>query len=236
MEGPTLYVDLMSQPSRACALFCRLNGLPVKVRFVKLGDLEHRQPWYLEKNPLGQVPFLEDGSLRLPESAAILCYLAQKYSVAEHWYPRDLTSRAVVNSAMHWQHTTLRSGERAIVYNKVIAPARGWPSRASAADEGLVVLKRALTVLESYWLNGRPFMCGPKISLADLLCACEIQQLKLLVKAVDGEDLDSLLAGKSSVLAWHARVEQLCQPYFDDVSVALRAFSAHRAKKLASKI
>ena len=35
-----------------------------------------------------QVPVMVDGSLTLPESAAILVYLAEKYDVPEHWCPR----------------------------------------------------------------------------------------------------------------------------------------------------
>lgn len=40
---------------------------------------EHRQPAYLEINPMGKVPAIVDGELKLWESGAILLYLADQY-------------------------------------------------------------------------------------------------------------------------------------------------------------
>lgn len=38
----------------------------------------------------------------------------------------------------------------------------------------------SVQTMENYWLKNTPFVAGSKISLADLLYACEIQQLCLL--------------------------------------------------------
>lgn len=54
-------------------------GLPfeeIKVSY-RNGDL--KTPEYLAKHPLGQVPVLEDGTVTLFESYAIVAYLADKY-------------------------------------------------------------------------------------------------------------------------------------------------------------
>jgi hypothetical protein len=44
----------------------------------------------------------------------------------------------------------------------------------------LQVLRQALKDLESYWLAGgaQAFMTGQQLSTADLLCACELEQLR----------------------------------------------------------
>jgi glutathione S-transferase len=44
----------------------------------------------------------------------------------------------------------------------------------------LQVLKQALADLDSYWLQGghRPFMTGDRVSTADVLCCCELEQLR----------------------------------------------------------
>lgn len=68
-----------------------------------------------------QVPFLVDGELRLPESVAIMGYLAELYQLPAQWHPptaaagstgRDreaaLQRRAVFDAAVNWQHLTIR--------------------------------------------------------------------------------------------------------------------------------
>ncbi|MFN0301776.1 MAG: glutathione S-transferase family protein [Burkholderiales bacterium] len=49
----------------------------------------HRHPDFLQINPLGQIPVMEDGDLRLRDAQAILVYLAAKYDGTGQWYPRD---------------------------------------------------------------------------------------------------------------------------------------------------
>lgn len=55
---PLLYLDMLSQPSRAVEILCRVNGLDVERKIVRIGRGEHQTPEYLAVNPLGKVPFL----------------------------------------------------------------------------------------------------------------------------------------------------------------------------------
>lgn len=56
---------------------------------------EHKSPEFLQLNPLGQVPILEDDGLFLRDSQAILVYLAKKYG-GEAWLPSDPAGMAQV--------------------------------------------------------------------------------------------------------------------------------------------
>lgn len=49
--------------------------------------LEHKSDWFLEINPLGQLPVLEDGGQVIRDAQAILTYLAAKYDGSGKWYP-----------------------------------------------------------------------------------------------------------------------------------------------------
>ena len=44
---------------------------------------ENRSPEYLAINPMGKIPSLVDGSLKLWESNAINCYLAERFPKAK---------------------------------------------------------------------------------------------------------------------------------------------------------
>ena len=48
---------------------------------------EHKSPWFLALNPLGQLPVVRDGDLVLRDAQAILVHLASRYDAAGSWYP-----------------------------------------------------------------------------------------------------------------------------------------------------
>jgi hypothetical protein len=54
------------------------------------------------------------------------------------------------------------------------------PAVPEVASNGLQVLRQALKDLDSYWLKGgrQPFMTGQQVSTPDLLCCCELEQIK----------------------------------------------------------
>ncbi|RJG13728.1 glutathione S-transferase family protein [Pseudomonas cavernicola] len=76
-------------------LFLSLIGQHAERVSVDLRGGEHKRPAFLAINPRGQVPTLEDGSLSLGDSQAILVYLARRYA-DEHWYPLDPASQGRV--------------------------------------------------------------------------------------------------------------------------------------------
>jgi glutathione S-transferase len=69
-------------------LMLSLLGLPFERIEVDLLRGAHKQPAFLAKNPLGQVPVIEDGPVLLSDSNAILVYLASKYDESGRWLPR----------------------------------------------------------------------------------------------------------------------------------------------------
>ncbi len=58
---------------------------PVAVDFYP--GLEHKSPWFLQLNPLGQLPVIDDDGYILRDAQAILIYLASKYDPSAKWYP-----------------------------------------------------------------------------------------------------------------------------------------------------
>lgn len=93
--------------SRASIVQWYLEELEVPYEFILL-DMQaggHRQPEFLEINPMGKVPAIVDGDFQLWESGAILLYLAQKYGGS-----MSLETQAKINQWINFANATLGPG------------------------------------------------------------------------------------------------------------------------------
>ena len=100
-----LYMHPVSTVSRPVRLFIQEKKLPVTEQVVDLMTGEHMGPAYAAINASKQVPVLEEDGWILPESSAIMKYLASRFDCPE--YPKDLKERAKVDAAMDWINTML---------------------------------------------------------------------------------------------------------------------------------
>lgn len=108
-----------------------------------------------ERSPTGKVPLLIDGDLVLPETIAIIEYLADRFPDKAIW-PADLAQRALARAAaaeMHAGFSALRSH----------APMNLRASHPGRVDADLVA--RDLHRLETLWgglleRSGGPFLFG----------------------------------------------------------------------------
>jgi glutathione S-transferase len=58
---------------------------------------EHKSDWFLELNPLGQLPAIDDGGLILRDANAILTYLAARHDPTGQWgYGADPTRNGLI--------------------------------------------------------------------------------------------------------------------------------------------
>lgn len=85
----------LSGHSHRVELFLSLLDLPFELIDVDLAAGAHKTPAYLQMNPFGQVPVIQDGNVTLADSNAILVYLASKYA-NERWLPREPVRAAAV--------------------------------------------------------------------------------------------------------------------------------------------
>ncbi|MEW5308385.1 MAG: hypothetical protein WDW38_000352 [Sanguina aurantia] len=258
-ETVTLYVDLMSQPSRACVIFCRLHGLPVVESIVNIGRGETKAAAFRAINPLGKVPALQekgpDGTSQLVvESGAILEasgeheYLALRFAhmIPSHWYPpppaqsdspatrtaaavQALRGRTDVTSALHWYHSSIRAGCARIVWNKVLAPRFGVPASEAIAQEGVSLLQQSLKSMDDFWLRVR----GPFVALCRHRPAVPMEQLAMLDLESHGCSMASLLQPHPAVQAWLRAVAGACGPQYAEVHsmLAKSVAAAGRGKK-----
>jgi glutathione S-transferase len=84
----------LSGHSHRVELFLSLLGLPFEI--VDIPASGQKTPEFLAWNRFGQVPVIEDNGFVLPDSNAILVYLAMTYDPQRSWYPSDARTAAEV--------------------------------------------------------------------------------------------------------------------------------------------
>jgi glutathione S-transferase len=124
---------------------------------------EHKQPEFLRINPAGRVPVLVDGDQIIPESAAIVLYLADKYP-EKGLLPVDLDERAQVYRWTLFAVTELEQPLWRIARHTFLYP----PEKRSPAD--IELAKEDFTTMAAILdehLEGREFIVGERLTVAD---------------------------------------------------------------------
>ncbi|WP_293676331.1 glutathione S-transferase family protein [uncultured Phenylobacterium sp.] len=134
---------------------CEEAGLPYAVRTVPFDD---RATNHLSRQPFGQVPFLDDGDLKIFESGAGLLHLARK---SDRLMPRDPAAEA---ETLQWTIAALNSIE-------MVTVPWWFLSISGAADNALTGwMEQRLGHLEQV-LAEREWLAAGRFTVADLLMA-----------------------------------------------------------------
>jgi glutathione S-transferase len=187
----TLYDYLDSGNGYKCRLLLALLNLPYTRVELDLDRGETRTPQFLARNPNGRIPALEleDGTV-LPESNAILCYLAD----GTPYWPSDRLPRAQV---LQWLFFEQYSHEPYVATPRWILRhlGRNHP-RMAEMPERLEKGRAALNVMEQH-LGKTDFFAGNRYSIADIA---------LYAYTHRADEADHDLEPFPAVRAWLARV------------------------------
>jgi glutathione S-transferase len=93
-----LYLTPASGNSYKVRILLSLLGAPYEKVLVDTKSRQHKQAAFLNLNPRGEVPVLEDDGVVLWDSAAILVYLARRYG-GDQWLP---AAPAAMAQVMQW--------------------------------------------------------------------------------------------------------------------------------------
>ncbi|MEO6917692.1 MAG: glutathione S-transferase [Collimonas sp.] len=194
-----LYRSPFSGHAHRVELFLSLLDLPFEMIDVNLGAGDQKKPEFLAKNPFGQVPVIEDGTVTLADSNAILVYLASRYGDAS-WLPRDPLGAAGVQRFL-----SLAAGEifRGPASARMVA-LFGAPLDREAA---CATAAQLFGILEPH-LAGQSFLTGSQVTIAD------VAAYSYIAHAPEG---GIALDGYPHIRRWLRRIEAL--PGF----VAMRA-------------
>lgn len=188
-----LYGHPLSGNTHRVAALLGVLGVEYENITVDLPSGAHKTPEFLAKNPLGQVPVLEDGDLVLRDSTAILIYIARKYDTNNTWLPADAAGQAQVQEWLSTAVNEVMQGPFVVRAIKLF----GAPADAQAAKAKTQALFDAL--FEPH-LSKRTWLVGNSASLADLAC------YSYVARVTEG---DFSLHDYPAICAWLTRVEAL---------------------------
>jgi glutathione S-transferase len=172
-----------------------LNALGLAYRFENAPADVRASPAFLARNPLGQIPVLQDGDLALADSNAILVYLARRYAPDSAWLPQEPVAAARVQ---RW--LSIAAGE--VAHGPATARLISLFGVADDPARAARIAARVLAFMDGH-LADRAFLAAEHITIADLAC------YSYVAHAPDG-GVD--MAPYPAVRAWLARVE--AQPWF----------------------
>jgi glutathione S-transferase len=122
-------------------------------------------PEFLAMNPHGRVPVIRDDAATVWESHAILRYLAARHGAGQFWSD-DPATRARVDGWMDWSQTSLQPDFLTGVFwgfYRTPEDQRNWPAIHAALSRCASHFGKLDRLLE-----GRPFLLGDALSLADI--------------------------------------------------------------------
>jgi len=196
----TLHGTKLSGHAHRVELLLRMLRLPYTYRDAPA--VVRAEAGFLMLNPLGQIPVLEDGSLVIADSNAILTYLAKRYDADGRWMPDEPSAAAAVQRWLSVAAGELAHGPAAArslaLWN---TPHGADPVRARA------IAGRLLAFMDGHLATPRAFLAADHPTVADLACYSYVAHVP-----EGGIHLDPYPA----ILAWLARVEAL--PGFEPMS------------------
>jgi glutathione S-transferase len=186
----TVYgVPLSGHAHRVEALLTIL-GLPY--RSVNADAAVRRTPDFLALNPFGQIPVLVDGEVVIPDSNAILVYLADRYDASGLWNPKEPVMAAQIQ---RW--LSIAAGD--VRFGPALARILTLWGGSGRLSDAQAVAARLLTFMDGH-LESRDWLVGDRATIADLACYAYV------ARAAEGRiSLDP----HPAVRRWLERVEAL---------------------------
>ncbi|MBM4206786.1 MAG: glutathione S-transferase family protein [Gammaproteobacteria bacterium] len=187
----TLYDMSLSGNCHKVRLMLSFLALPYRTQLVNLRGGEQRSPDYLQRNPFGQVPVLDDDGLIVRDSQAILVYLAKRYG-AEQWWPDDGYQLAQIAAWLSTAANEIFHGPAKLrVHHKFGSPIDTATAQQTAG--------KVLGIIDRH-LQSKDWLVGDHVSIAD------VAVYPYLALAPEG-GLD--IALYANIIAWFQRIRAL---------------------------
>lgn len=161
-------------------------GAPYEYEMVPFGDNGFASPAFLRINPGGKVPALQDGTLTLTESAAIVSYLGDKFPTSGLTPPAGTPERARHDQ---WCYFVLSELEQPLwtkgKHRFMLPEDLRVPAIVETANWEF---QKALGIL-SQGLGGKPCILGDDFTAADILIGHTLTWAEQAKQSIDPQNV-----------------------------------------------
>lgn len=165
-------------PTRALRVQWMLQELDLDFEYVQVDPRkgELRQPEFLDLNPAGKLPVLDDDGLVLSESVAIVLYLAEKYPELG-FLPADLRARAEVYRWLFFTATELEQPIwRMALHTHQYPIEKRLPAEINNARQDFLDMS---AVMENH-LETRTVLVSESVTVADFIAAYTLDMASMV--------------------------------------------------------
>ncbi|KAF9555127.1 glutathione S-transferase [Agrocybe pediades] len=142
--------------------------VPFVFHLIDMPKREHKSVDYLNKQPFGQVPYIDDDGFILYESRAICHYIEAKYpDQGTSLIPKDLQANALYQQAASTEVFAFDEPAAKLVRETFYKPLWGQTIDQAIVDSSLTSLSAKLNVYDEI-LSKQKYLAGEDITLADL--------------------------------------------------------------------
>ncbi|PPQ98158.1 hypothetical protein CVT26_003204 [Gymnopilus dilepis] len=163
-----LYGSPFSTCTKRVAVVLHEKQVPFELIPVDYAKGEHKTPEFLDKQPFGQMPYIDDDGFILYESRAICHYIASKYAnQGTPLIPTDLKGNALFQQACSVEMCQFNDFAEKAVVEKVFKPMKGLKTDEARFNEYIDTLSKKLDGYERI-LSKQKYLAGNELTLADL--------------------------------------------------------------------
>ncbi|KAJ7237926.1 glutathione S-transferase [Mycena rebaudengoi] len=170
-----------------------LHELKVPFELIEVTLMELKTPAYLEKQPFGQIPYIDDNGFILYETRAICRYIATKHPKSG-LIPMDPKANAIFEQAAAAEVSNFDPSASAIGMEAVLKPFQKVKGDQAIIDEQTAILDKKLDAYNAI-LGKQRYLAGDALTLADLF---HLPYAPLL--ATGGSDI---MTSKPNVARWY---------------------------------
>jgi len=155
----TLYNIPMSGNCHKIRLLLSLLGLDYAIHDLDLSHAEQKSDAYLQRNPFGQAPVLDDNGIIIRDSQAILVYLASQYGSAQ-WWPQSPIKLAEITAWLSTAANEIANGPALLRVHHLFG-------REINQTMAVATAQKVLRIIDTH-LSSQTWLVDNAVSIADI--------------------------------------------------------------------